>query len=147
MRSHNCYSDDDIAAILRDVRVVAMVGASANNARPSYLVLKYLLDKGYDVIPVNPSQANQEILGKRVYATLSQITRHVEMVEVFRPSSALSGIVDEVIRMVPRPRVIWAQLNVRDDEAAMRAEAAGIKVIMDRCPKIEFERLSTKIEF
>jgi predicted CoA-binding protein len=101
----------------------------------------YLLSRGYNVIPVNPGQAGKQIHGQTVYARLADVPVLVDMVEVFRASEFLSGVVDEALAMSPRPKVIWSQLGVRDDAAAVRAEAAGIKVVMDRCPAIEYPRL------
>ena len=143
--NHDTYSNDHISGILRSVKTVAVVGASANDVRPSFFVMKYLLDKGYRIVPVNPGQAGKTILGQTVYARLADIPDPVDMVDIFRPSSAVSGIVDEVLAMMPLPSVVWMQLTVRDDEAAARAEAAGITVVMNRCPKIEYARLSGEI--
>lgn len=139
------YSNAYIRAILDEVRTVAMIGASPNNIRPSYFVLKYLIDKGYRVIPVNPGQAGKEILGQTVYARLADIPEPVDMVDIFRASEAAAGVVDEALALTPRPKVIWMQLGVRNDAAAAKAEAAGLKVVMDRCPKIEYGRLSGEI--
>ena len=127
------------------MKTIAIVGASANDVRPSFFVLKYLLNKGFDVYPVNPSQAGNEILGRKVYARLADIPVALDMVDIFRASDAVPGIVDEVLKLDPLPKVIWMQLTVRHDEAAARAEAAGIKVVMNRCPKIEYGRLSGEI--
>lgn len=145
MMNHDDYSNDYISGILRSVRTVAIVGASANDVRPSFFVLKYLLDKGYRVIPVNPGQAGKAILGQTVYARLADIPEPVDMVDIFRPSSAVPAVMDEVLKMSPPPSVVWMQLTVRDDASAARAEAAGIKVVMNRCPKIEYARLSGEI--
>lgn len=135
------YSDRVIRAILASVKTIALVGASPNEARPANLVMRYLLSKGYRVIPVNPGHAGRLIHGKAAYASLAEIPEAVDMVDVFRRQEALAGLVDEAIAMKPRPRVIWMQLGLRDDTAAAKAEAAGMTVIMDRCPKIEFGRL------
>lgn len=137
------YGDADITAILRAVRVIAMVGASANWVRPSNFAMKYLQGKGFRVIPVNPGAAGQEILGETVYASLAEIEDHVDMVDIFRGSDVAGGIVDEAIAVKDKLglSVIWMQLGVRNDDAAARAEAAGLTVIMDRCPKIEYGRL------
>jgi uncharacterized protein len=143
--NHDRYPDDYIRGILDDVHVIAMVGASANTVRPSYFVLKYLLGKGYKVIPVNPGQAGKEILGQTVYASLADIPEAIDMVDIFRSSEAAMGVVDEALALTPRPGVIWMQLSVRNDEAAAKAEAAGLKVVMNRCPKIEYGRLSGEI--
>lgn len=143
--THDSYPDETIRAILKRVKTIALVGASANPARPSYIVLKYLKERGYRMIPVNPGLAGQTILGEPVVASLSDIREPVDMVEIFRNSQAAGGITDEALAMNPRPGVIWMQLSVRNDEAAARAEAAGIEVVMNRCPKIEYGRLSGEI--
>ena len=133
------YPDALIARILRTVNTIAMVGASTNRSRPSYGVMEYLQGKGYRVIPVNPGAAGQQLLGETVRGTLSEIAEPVDMVEIFRRSEAVPAIVDEAIaRKIP---VVWMQLGVRHDAAAAKAEAAGLTVIMDRCPKIELGRL------
>jgi predicted CoA-binding protein len=138
--NHDSYSDAYIGAILRETRRIAMVGASPNWNRPSYFAMKYLQAKGYRVIPVNPAAAGQRILGEQVHATLADIQGPVDMVDIFRNSQAAGPIVDEAIAR--GARIVWMQLGVRDDAAAARAEAAGLKVVMDRCPKIEFGRLT-----
>lgn len=143
--NHDAYDNIYISGILNAVKTVAIVGASANDVRPSFFVTKYLIDKGYTVIPVNPGQAGKEILGRPVFATLADVPEPVDMVDIFRPSAAVAAIVDEALALDPLPKVIWMQLTVRDDEAAARAEAAGINVVMDRCPKIEYARLSGEI--
>jgi predicted CoA-binding protein len=143
--NHDAYDNAYIADILREVRTVAMVGASANEVRPSFFVLKYLLAKGYSVFPVNPGHAGKEILGRMTYATLADIPETVDMVDIFRASAAVPPIVDEALALSPLPKVIWMQLTVRNDEAAAKAEAAGVKVVMNRCPKIEYGRLSGEI--
>ena len=137
------YDDDTIEGILRSVRVVAMVGASPNWVRPSNFAMKYMIGKGYRVIPVNPGQAGKEIHGETCYASLGEIPGNIDMVDVFRSSEAAAGIVDEAIGLAEEKgiKVIWMQLGVRNDEAAERARAAGLEVIMDRCPKIEYGRL------
>lgn len=139
------YSDDLILSILRSVKTIAMVGATPNPARPAYLVLKYLLLQGFHVIPVNPGHAGKTLLGQTVYAKLADIPEPIDMVEIFRRSEAAEGIVDEALQLYPLPRVIWMQLSVRNDAAAAKAEAAGLTVIMDRCPKIEYGRLCGEI--
>ncbi|MER9752828.1 CoA-binding protein [Mesorhizobium sp. M0166] len=143
--NHDAYDNAYIAGILNSVKTIAMVGASANDVRPSYFVLKYLLGKGFLVFPINPGQAGKEILGQMTYARLADVPVPVDMIDVFRASSAVPGIVDEVLRLDPLPKVIWMQLGIRHDEAAARAEAAGIKVVMNRCPKIEYGKLSGEI--
>ena len=137
------YTDDHIRRILRDVRTIAMVGASQNWVRPSNFAMKYLQGKGFRVIPINPGVAGQKILGETVYAFLSDIPDRFEMVDVFRSSDAAGPIVDEAIKLAPAKgiKVVWMQLGVRNDEAARRAEAAGLSVVMNRCPKIEYGRL------
>lgn len=142
---HDHYSDDYIRGILSSVKTIAMVGASANEVRPSFFVMKYLLAKGYRVIPVNPGQAGKDILGQLTYARLADIPKPIDMVDVFRASEAVPAIVDEVLVLSPLPKVIWTQLTVRHDEAAAKAEAAGIQVVMNRCPKIEYARLCGEI--
>jgi predicted CoA-binding protein len=144
---HDSYPDDFIRSILQGVKTIALVGASANPARPSWIVTKYLLERDYDVIPVNPGLAGQELLGKRVYGSLSEIPRAIDMVEIFRNSEAAGPITDEALALDPLPKVIWMQLSVRNEEAAAHAEARGIKVVMNRCPKIEYGRLSGEISW
>jgi len=143
--NHDAYDNAYIAGILNSVKTIAMVGASANDVRPSYFVLKYLLGKGFSVFPINPGQAGKEILGRMTYARLADVPEPIDMVDVFRGSAAVPGVVDEVLRLDPLPKVVWMQLGVRHDEAAARAEAAGIKVVMNRCPKIEYGKLSGEI--
>ena len=143
--NHDAYDNAYIADILNSVRSIAVVGASANDVRPSYFVAKYLIDKGYEVFPVNPGHAGKEILGRMTYARLADIPATIDMVDVFRASAAVPGIVDESLKLDPLPKVIWMQLTVRHDEAAARAEAAGIRVVMNRCPKIEYARLAGEI--
>jgi len=147
---HARYPDARIRAILNDTRTIALVGASANPARPSWIVLKYLLARGYAVIPVNPGLAGQDLLGRRVAATLAEAQaslgdQPIDMVEIFRNSAAAGPLVDEALALSPLPKIIWMQLGVRDDAAAARAEARGLAVIMNRCPKIEYGRLSGEI--
>ena len=143
--NHDSYDDAYISGILNSVKTIAIDGASANDVRPSFFVLKYLLNKGFDVYPVNPKEAGKDILGTKFYARLADIPVPLDMVDIFRASDAIPGIVDEVLKLDPLPKVIWMQLTVRHDEAAARAEAAGIKVVMNRCPKIEYGRLSGEI--
>lgn len=134
--------DEDIRRIARTNRVVAVVGLSPNEARPSWGVARYLQSQGFRVIPVNPGHAGKVILGETVYASLSDIPRDVgvQMVDVFRRSEAVPAIVDEALAVLPDLATIWLQLGVRHDQAAARAEARGVTVIQDRCPKIEFPR-------
>ncbi|MER9231873.1 CoA-binding protein [Mesorhizobium sp. M0622] len=143
--NHDSYDNAYIAGILNSVKTIAMVGASANDVRPSYFVLKYLLGKGFSVFPINPGQAGKEILGQMTYARLADVPQPIDMVDVFRASAAVPGIVDDVLRLDPLPKVIWMQLGIRHDQAAACAEAAGIKVVMNRCPKIEYGKLSGEI--
>ena len=145
--NHDSYSDDDIAHILRDVRSIAMVGASANNNRPSYFVLKYMLAKGYEVYPVNPGLAGQQILEREVFGALADVPAPVHMVDIFRNSDAALEVTREAIALKDKLgiKVIWMQLGVRNETAAAEAEAAGLRVIMNRCPKIEYGRLSGEI--
>lgn len=143
--NHDSYDNDYIAGILNSVKTIAIVGASANDVRPSFFVLKYLLGKGFDVYPVNPGQAGKEILGRMCYARLAEIPVAIDMIDIFRGSDAVPGILDEALKLDPLPKILWMQLTVRNDEAAARAEAAGMKVVMNRCPKIEYGRLSGEI--
>ena len=143
--NHDTYNDGYIRGILNTVKSIAMVGISPKDNRPSYFAFKYLLERGYKMIPVNPGQAGKEILGQKVHAKLADIPEPVDMVDVFRGSQFAMGIVDEALAMKPRPQVIWMQLTVRDDAAAAKAEEAGLKVVMNRCPKIEYGRLSSEI--
>ena len=143
--NHDAYDNSYISGILNAVKTVAIIGASANDVRPSFFVTKYLIDKGYDVFPVNPGHAGKEILGRMTYAKLADIPPAIDMVDIFRASDAVPPIVDEALRLDPVPKVIWMQLTVRNDEAAAKAEAGGVKVVMNRCPKIEYARLSGEI--
>ena len=144
---HDSYSDDYIAAILREVRTIAMVGASASTNRPSYFVLKYLLSKGYSVIPINPGLAGKDLLGQPVIADLSAAEAPVDMIDIFRNSEAALDITRQAIELKDKLgiKVIWMQLSVSNSTAATEAEAAGLKVVMNRCPKIEYGRLSGEI--
>ena len=142
---HDSYPDAYIRGILNTVKSIAMVGISPKESRPSYFAFKYLQERGYNMIPVNPGQAGKQILGRKVYARLIDIPEPVDMVDVFRASQFALPIVAEALKLDPRPQVIWMQLGVRNDEAAAKAEAAGIKVVMNRCPKIEYGRLSSEI--
>jgi predicted CoA-binding protein/uncharacterized glyoxalase superfamily protein PhnB len=143
--NHDRYPDNYISGILNSVRTIAMVGASPNDVRPSFFVLKYLLQKGFEVFPINPGHDDKEILGRKVYARLADIPVAIDMVEIFRASDAVPDIVDQALALKPRPKVIWMQLGIRNDKAAAKAEAAGLKVVMNRCPKIEYGRLSGEI--
>lgn len=145
--NHDIYDDAYISGILRGVRTVAIVGASANINRPSYFVVKYLIGKGYTVHPINPGLAGKDILGCKVYGTLADVPASVDMVDIFRNSDAALEVTREAIRDKDRLglKVVWMQLSVRNDEAAREAEAAGLQVVMNRCPKIEYGRLSGEI--
>ncbi|MGD9784117.1 MAG: CoA-binding protein [Hyphomicrobiaceae bacterium] len=141
------YSDDYIGGILSDVRTFAFVGASANTSRPSYFAMKYLLSKGYTVHPVNPGQAGGEILGQKVVSTLAEVPAPLDVVDIFRNSEAALAITREAIRLKDELsiKVVWMQLGVINEAAAAEAEAAGLRVVMNRCPKIEYGRLSGEI--
>ena len=138
------YSDTLIKSILRGVKTIAMVGASGNQIRPSYFAMMYLLNKGYKVIPVNPSLAGKEILGQTVYASLKDVPAPVDMVDVFRESSFAPDIARETIAEKDRlgVKIFWMQLGVISPEAEKLAQDAGLTVIMNRCPKIEHGRFS-----
>ena len=139
--SYDAYTDAEIADILRTVRTVAVVGYSANPSRASSYVSADLAARGYDVIPVNPGLAGQTIMGMRVVGSLAEAPRPVDMVDVFRNSEAAGDVVDEALALDPLPKAIWMQLGVVHEAAARRAEARGVRVVMDRCPKIELVRL------
>jgi predicted CoA-binding protein len=145
--NHDAYADPYIASILAEAKTIAMVGASAANNRPSYFAMKYLLGKGYEVIPVNPTLPGQEIQGRKVYAALADVPGPIDVVDIFRNSAAVLEVVREAIRLKDKLgiKVIWMQLGVRNDQAAAEAEAAGLQVVMNRCPKIEYGRLSGEI--
>jgi predicted CoA-binding protein len=143
--NHDNYHDGYIRGILNSVKSIAMVGVSPKDNRPSYFAFKYLLERGYRMIPVNPGQAGKDILGQKVYGKLADIPEPVDMVDVFRASQHAPAVVDDVLAMKQRPSVIWMQLGVRNDAAAAKAEAEGLKVVMNRCPKIEYGRLSSEI--
>ncbi|RJT37562.1 CoA-binding protein [Mesorhizobium waimense] len=143
--NHDSYDNAYIGGILNSVKTIAMVGASANDVRPSFFVLKYLLAKGFSVFPINPGHAGKEILGRAVYARLADLPEPIDMVDIFRGSAAVPGVIEEILRLDPLPKVVWMQLGVRNDEAGARAEAAGMKVVMNRCPKIEYGKLSGEI--
>ena len=141
------YSDATLRGILSQVRTIAMVGASGDWKRPSFFAMKYLQRRGYRVIPVNPGRAGTEILGETVYATLADIPGDIDMVDVFRSSEAALGVAEEAAALAKdkNKEVLWLQLGIRNDKAAELAQAAGMTVIMDRCPKIEFARLSGEL--
>ncbi|HUP22238.1 MAG TPA: CoA-binding protein [Thermoanaerobaculia bacterium] len=146
------YSDAHLLSILERVRTIAMVGASSDWRRPSYFAMKYLQEKGYRVIPINPRVAAQSgeagaILGERAYASLREAPAPIDMVDVFRSSEAAGEVVDEAIAVAKEKGiwVVWMQLGVVNEDAARRAEAAGLTVVMDRCPKIEWSRLHREL--
>ena len=143
------YSDAKIRGILSRVKTIAMVGASPTWNRPSYFAMKYLQEKGYRMIPVNPRAAGREILGETVYATLAEVPHRIDMVQIFRNAEAAGPITDEAIATARDKgiEVVWMQLGVRNEAAAERAEAAGLEVVMDRCPKIEFGRLNSELSW
>src|SRR5665213_2384147 len=145
--NHDAYADDYIREILNGVKSIAMVGASPVNVRPSYFAFKYLAQRGYDMIPINPGHVGKSLLGKPFVASLADIDRPVDMIDIFRNSTHIMQVVDEALKLTPLPRVIWMQLGARDDAAAAKAEAAGLKVVMNRCPKIEYGRLSSEISW
>jgi uncharacterized protein len=143
--NHDSYPESYIRGILSKVKTIAMVGASANEARPSYFALRYLAGRGYSMLPINPGLAGGTIAGIKVYRSLAEAPGPIDMVDIFRNSEAAGAVVDEALALVPRPKVIWMQLSVRNEAAAARAEALGVEVVMNRCPKIEYGRLSGEI--
>src|SRR5713226_254599 len=142
---HDNYPDSTIRGILNTVKTIAMVGVSPKDNRPSYFAFKYLLERGYRMIPVNPGLAGEDLRGRKAYGKPADIPDPVDMVDIFRSSRHAVGIVREALALEPRPQVIWMQLGIRNDEAAKLAEANGLKVVMNRCPKIEYGRLSSEI--
>ena len=142
--NHDRYPDSYIRNILSSVHTIAVLGASPNDGRPSHGVMGFLLGKGYHVIPVNPGHAGKTILGQTVYARLEDIPETIDMVDVFRAASQFGAVVDEVLSLSQQPKVLWVQFTVRDDKAAARAEAAGIQVVMDRCPVTEYPVMMLK---
>jgi predicted CoA-binding protein len=143
------YSDRHLRGILHSVRTIAMVGVSPYWNRPSYFAMKYLQAKGYRVIPVNPRAAGEAILGEPCYAALAEVPERIDMVDIFRDPEAAGGVVDEAIAVKDAKgiRVVWMQLGIRNDAAAARAEAAGLTIVMNRCPKIEFGRLHSELSW
>jgi predicted CoA-binding protein len=137
------YDDAHIRDVLGRVKTIAAVGISANDMRPSYFAMLYLQAKGYRVIPINPRYAGQKILGETVLASLDDLAEPPDMVQVFRKSADAPPVVDDAIRV--GAKVLWMQLGVRHDEAGERARQAGLDVVMDRCPKIEYGRLFGEI--
>jgi uncharacterized protein len=142
---HDNYPDSYIRGILNTVKTIAMVGISPKDVRPSYFAFKYLLERGYRMIPVNPGQVGGDILGQPVFGELADIPEPIDMVDVFRAPQFALAIVEEALALERRPQVIWMQLGIRNEAAAALAEANGLKVVMDRCPKIEYGRLSSEI--
>jgi predicted CoA-binding protein len=140
--SHDHYDEADLRAVLALPKTIAIVGASTNPARPVFGVMAYMLRAGYRCIPVNPGQAGKEILGQKVFATLADIPEPVDIVDIFRRQEALAGVVDEALALSPKPKAIWMQLDLRDDAAAAKAEAAGLTVVMDRCIKVKHARVA-----
>jgi uncharacterized protein len=145
--NHDAYPDNYIREILNGVKSIAMVGASPVDVRPSYFAFKYLVQRGYDMVPVNPGHVGKSLLGRPFVASLADIDRAIDMVDIFRNSSHIMPVLDEALKLSPLPKVIWMQLGARDDAAAAKAEAAGMKVVMNRCPKIEYGRLSSEISW
>lgn len=145
--NHDTYTDEYLRSILDETKRIAMVGASPHWNRPSYFAMKYLQGKGYRVIPVNPAAVGKRILGESVYASLGEIPGPIDMVDVFRSSDAAAGIVEETLAIAEQKgvRTVWMQIGVRDDRAAARAEQAGLRVVMNRCPKIEYARLHSEL--
>ncbi|MBO9472504.1 CoA-binding protein [Shimia sp. R10_1] len=135
------YTDDHLRTILKRTKVIAVVGVSMNEVRPSYYVTRYLSLKGYRVIPVNPGHAGKKLFGETVVASLSDITASVDMVDVFRRSDAVPPIVDGALAAFPALKTIWMQIGVENADAAAKAEGQGVDVIQNRCPKIEYQRL------
>jgi predicted CoA-binding protein len=139
--NHEAYSDAYVRGILSSTKTIALVGASANPARPSYGVLQFFLQRGFNVTPINPGLAGQDLQGQKVYASLQDVPHAIDMVDVFRASAAVSALVDEILQLRQLPKVLWMQLGVFDTEAAAKAEEKGIIVMMNRCPVIEMHRL------
>lgn len=143
--NHETYDDAFIRGILDKVKTVAVVGASQGDDKPSMFVVKYLSERGYRVFPINPGRAGQLVAGVKAYGRLADVPEPIDMVDVFRRSDAVPAVLDEVLALSPRPKIFWMQLGVRNEDAAARAEAAGMTVVMNRCPKIEYGRLSREI--
>lgn len=135
------YTDEQLKTVLKRAKRIAVVGVSLNTVRPSYFVARYLSLKGYQVIPVNPGQAGKMLFGQTVRANLSEIEGGVDMVDIFRRSEAVPAIVDEALAAFPALQTVWMQIGVMNDAAAETAEARGVTVIQNRCPKIEYQRL------
>jgi predicted CoA-binding protein len=147
--NHDAYDDEYLRGILNGVKTIVMVGASDNWNRPSFFAMKYLQKKGYRIIPVNPRAVGTEILGEKVLGDLKDVPGPIDMVDIFRNSEAAGKITDEAIALAKDKKigVIWMQITVRNDEAAKRAEDAGLKVVMNRCPKIEYARLNGELSW
>ena len=143
--NHERYDDAFIRGILDTVKTVAVVGASQGDDKPSMFVVKYLSERGYRVFPINPGRAGQLVAGVKAYAKLADVSEPIDMVDVFRRSDAVPQVLDEVLALSSRPKVFWMQLGVKNEETAVRAEDAGMTVVMNRCPKIEYGRLSREI--
>lgn len=135
------YSDALLRRVLTETKVIACVGVSTNPVRPSFFVARYLTLKKFSVIPVNPAYAGQMLLGREILPELRAVTEPVDMVDIFRRSEFAGQVVDEALEVLPNLRTIWMQIGVEDPKAAARAEARGITVIQNRCPKIEYQRL------
>ena len=146
---HDTYDDEYLHGILNGVKTIVMVGASDNWNRPSFFAMKYLQKKGYRIIPVNPRAVGTEILGEKVVGDLKDVPGPIDMVDIFRNSEAAGQITDEAIALAKEKgiKVIWMQITVRNDAAAKRAEDAGLKVVMNRCPKIEYARLNGELSW
>ncbi len=143
------YSDRQLRGILRSVQTIAMVGVSPYWNRPSYFAMKYLQAKGFRVVPVNPRAAGDELLGETCHASLAEVPGKIDMVDIFRSAEAAGEIVDEAVALQEEKgiRIVWMQLGIRNDAAAARGVAAGLTVIMDRCPKIEYGRLNAELSW
>ncbi len=149
LEHHNNYTDQKIRRILKDVKTFAMVGASTVWRKPSFYAMKYLQHKGFRIIPINPSRAGNKVLGETVYGSLEEVPHQLDMVDIFRTSEEAYEITKDVIanKDAKGIKYLWMQLTVRNDPAAELAEAAGLEVIMDRCPKIEYGRLSGELSW
>ncbi len=143
--NHDHYEDSYIEGILTSVKTIAVVGASPKQVRPSFFVVKYLLSKGFDVMPINPGHAGRDICGVMTYSSLEEVPRTIDMVDIFRNSAAAMQVTEAALALATPPKVIWMQLQVRNDEAARLAEEKGVQVVMNRCPKIEYARLAKEI--
>ncbi|MEL7369224.1 MAG: CoA-binding protein [Myxococcota bacterium] len=147
--NHDQYSDAYLRDILRQVRRIAVIGASTKWTRPSYFVMKYLMLRGYTILPVNPRAQGQQLLGVPVYGSLEDVPGPIDMVDIFRRSDVAAEVARDAIRLKDdkQIKVVWMQLTVRHDEAAAEAEAAGLRVVMNRCPKIEYSRLNGELSW